>query len=167
MTSANPPQPVASRIAALNLNAHPEGGFFREIHRSGHWVRSPVHGAPRAAFTQILYLLPGSEVSRLHRVVHEEMWQFHEGSPLVLFTAAPNGSRPSIRRLGDPATPCWQALVPAGWWQGAWCEGSFSLCGCTVAPGFEFSDFQLAKPEDDVVKSLDLDNAPWLRILPG
>lgn len=128
-------------IAALGLQAHPEGGWYREIHRSN----APDGG--RSPVTSIYYLLKQGERSHWHRVDAVEIWHWHAGASLELSISA-DGRR--IERhvlgmaLGEGARP--QIAVPEHAWQSARSLGAFSLIGCTVAPGFEFAGFELAPP---------------------
>jgi predicted cupin superfamily sugar epimerase len=140
---------VAERwIRALELSPHPEGGFFRET-----WRASEVAGAaalpgrfagPRAFGTAILYLLPAGARSRLHRLRADEVWHFHDGGPLHLHLLTPGKGHERIvlgRELerGERV----QAVVPHGTWFGAEAPGEPALAGCTLAPGFDYSDFEL------------------------
>ena len=131
----------ADIIRLLGLEPHPEGGHYRET-----W-RAPEPAGSRAVGTAIYYLLEAGEVSRWHRIDADEMWHWYSGSPIAL-TISPDGRTSESLRLGpDLATgerP--QILVPAGAWQSAKSLGSWTLAGCTVAPGFEFQHFQLASP---------------------
>lgn len=128
-------------IAALGLQRHPEGGWYREIHRSD--------AAPgeRAAVTSIYYLLKASERSHWHRVDAEEIWHFHAGAALELSISA-DGTQSATFRLGmnlaQGERP--QMVVPKGHWQSAQSSGDFTLVGCAVAPGFDFAGFELAPP---------------------
>ena len=129
-------------IRELSLAPHPEGGFFRETFRDG----APA-GAGRAASTAIYYLLPQGEISQWHRVDAAEIWHFYAGVPLELCLSE-DGLEASRQRLGPDlaAGQRPQLVAPAGWWQSARSLGAWTLVGCTVAPGFEFSRFELAKP---------------------
>jgi predicted cupin superfamily sugar epimerase len=135
---------VAEIVASLHLAPHPEGGFYRETARD---VRAD---GGRGAFTAIYYLLPGGERSAWHRVRDAaEVWHHYAGAPLELSIAAEgDGGQGTIRLLllGDDLArgeqP--QALVPAGAWQCARSLGDWTLAGCTVAPAFEFSSFEIA-----------------------
>jgi hypothetical protein len=126
-------------IAALGLKPHPEGGWFRET-----W-RAPAEPGARAAGTAIYYLLEADQFSHWHRVDAAEVWHFYAGAPLSL-TVSPNGHDAEARILGPEvlAGQAPQIVVPAGWWQCATSLGAFTLVGCTVAPGFEFSGFEMA-----------------------
>lgn len=131
-------------IHLLDLQPHPEGGFYRRVHGSDSRVLRLADQIERRALTTIYYLLPEGSISRWHRVVSDEAWHFYEGAPLELFSFAADGSKPSIHRLGPlefDAMPV--HVVPAGWWQAARSLGGYSLVGCTVGPGFEFEDFTL------------------------
>ncbi|MFL5494897.1 MAG: cupin domain-containing protein [Gemmatimonadales bacterium] len=121
-------------VRRLGLRPHPEGGFYGETFRSPVTVQLP-DGRVRSASTAIHYLLPAGAWSTWHRVAADEVWHHYDGAPLHLY------------RLGvghvtlDRATP--QAVVPAGIWQAAEPEAGAVLSGCTVAPGFEFADFEI------------------------
>jgi predicted cupin superfamily sugar epimerase len=125
-------------IRLLELKPHPEGGHFRETFRDPR----PADGG-RAASTAIYFLLARGERAHWHRVDAAEAWHWYAGSPLTLWI-----DRTSIR-LGPDLTagerP--QAVVPAYAWQAAESTGDWTLCGCTVAPGFEFSGFELASKD--------------------
>lgn len=126
----------------LDLAPHPEGGFYRET------FRDSVHTASgRAASTAIYYLLPAGQVSAWHRVDAAEIWHWHAGAPLELSLYEDGGSH-KVLRLGPDlmAGERPQGVVPAGVWQSARSLGSWTLVGCTVAPGFEFAHFELAAP---------------------
>lgn len=130
-------------IARLGLERHPEGGFYRETYRS---PARMGEGDPRAVCTAIVYLLEGGDFSALHRIRSDEMWHFHDGAPLRLHLLGPQGRYRTVllgRDVSAGHLP--QAVVPAGVWFGATVEDprSFSLVGCTVAPGFEFEDLQI------------------------
>ena len=126
-------------IAALGLQAHPEGGWFAEIHR-----HAPPGGG-RGAVTSIYYLLKAGERSHWHRIDADEIWHFHLGDALEMSLSADGRTQQSCvlgADIGAGHRP--QAIVPARHWQAARSLGRFSLCGCTVAPAFEFSGFELA-----------------------
>ncbi len=129
-------------IAKLGLQAHPEGGWYRQT-----WVGPLVAG--RASGTAILFLLQAGERSHWHRVDADEIWLWHAGAPLILsigvVVAAEHRLGPYV--LGGEVV---QAVVPAGWWQAARSLGDWSLVSCTVSPGFRFEGFELAPPEWDL-----------------
>lgn len=143
---------VQRRIAALDLRPHPEGGYYRETYRSPEQL--PVEALParyagsRSFCTAILYLLPRGEFSAWHRLRSDELWHFHDGCPLLLHSLAPDGQLVTVL-LGTSSeySEVPQACVPAGWWFAAEPsdQGAYSLVGATVAPGFEFDDFELAE----------------------
>jgi hypothetical protein len=121
-------------IRLLDLKPHPEGGHFRETFRDAH----PAGG--RAASTAIYFLLRRGERSHWHRVDAAEAWHWYAGSALILQIET------SSIRLGPDlaAGERPQAVVPAHAWQAAETTGEWTLCGCTVAPGFDFQGFELA-----------------------
>ena len=141
-------------IEALGLQPHPEGGYFAETHRSSESFAAPHlparFGGPRAHSTAIYYLLEAGQFSAFHRIKSDEVWHFYDGGPLDLFDLQPDGKL-LVHRLGrDPARgqrP--QAMVPAGRWFAARpATGTeFALVGCTVAPGFDFADFEMARAD--------------------
>jgi len=124
-------------IRLLDLKPHPEGGHFRETFRDA--------GVGRAASTAIYYLLKRGERSHWHRIDAAEVWHWYAGAPLALQIAAEPGRIARITLGSDLAAgqrP--QAMVPAQAWQAAQTRGDWTLCGCTVAPGFDFAGFELA-----------------------
>ncbi len=142
---------VREIVERLGLERHTEGGWFREMYNAPLSVRHPsvpdAGDATRPAGTAIYYLLPADEVSSLHRVTRsDELWHLYAGDPLELHLIHADGSY-EVRRLasdlkvGEPV-----AVVEAGCWQAARVAdgGAWSLCGCTVAPGFTYADFELA-----------------------
>lgn len=145
---------VEPLIRRYGLEPHPEGGWYREVHRSGELV-SRLDGHRRAALTTILFLLPQGEISRWHRVAcADESWHHAGGAPLELLALPPEGGAPRRQRLSavpsepgglpeELVTPL--AVVPAGWWQAARSLGAWSLVSCCVGPGFEFADFTLLR----------------------
>jgi predicted cupin superfamily sugar epimerase len=132
---------AADVIRALDLKPHPEGGHYRETFRDAKLIGG------RAASTAILFLLARGEKSHWHRIDAVEVWHFHAGAPLELKIV--DGAKEAMIRLGADirADEVPQAVVPAHAWQAAECLGDWSLVGCTVSPGFEFSGFEMA-PKD-------------------
>jgi predicted cupin superfamily sugar epimerase len=132
---------AADVIALLHLQPHPERGHFRETFRD-----AGKDAGARAASTAIYYLLAAGEISHWHRVDAAEVWHWYAGAALELSVAAADG-RVTRVRLGSAfaAGERPQAVVPAGCWQSARSLGDWTLAGCTVAPGFEFAGFELAK----------------------
>ncbi|MGB3487480.1 MAG: cupin domain-containing protein [Xanthobacteraceae bacterium] len=139
---AQTPRPTAAEIVArLDLKPHPEGGHFRETFRDS---RCDAQG--RAASTAIYFLLARGERSHWHRIDAVETWHFYAGDPLRLEIADDSGFR--VVQLGPDiiADEQPQGIVPPHAWQAAESMGDWTLVGCTVAPGFEFAQFELAPP---------------------
>jgi len=124
-------------IKKYKLVPHPEGGYFNEIYQSNLHLESPVTGEKRPAVTHIYFLLLRGQISRFHRVVHDELWHFYEGAPLSLILY--DGDKIKKERIGPGKN--YMAVVPGNVWQAAESTGQYSLVGCTVAPGFDFADF--------------------------
>lgn len=135
---------AAHLIERLDLKAHPEGGFFREVFRSAASVAPADERGSRSALTTIYYLLDQAAHSRWHRVSSDEVWHFYEGDPLELFCIAPDLSmleRTVLGPISEVSRPV--HVIPASAWQAARSLGSYTLAGCSVAPGFDFADFEL------------------------
>ncbi|HET7545445.1 MAG TPA: cupin domain-containing protein [Polyangiaceae bacterium] len=132
-------------IAWLGLAPHPEGGFFRETFRASASVTAPFAAVTRAASTAIYFLLRAGEFSAFHSVRSDEVWHHYLGASLELHTIDRAGMHRRVElgsELERGQTPQW--VVPAGTLQAARVIGAgFSLCGCTVAPGFDFADFDM------------------------
>lgn len=134
-------------IRLLNLEPHPEGGAFAEVYRSAMLVQHPdANNANRAAMTAIYFLLRRGEFSAFHRVRSDESWHLYAGGPLELHLVSPDGAA-ERRVLGNnfAAGERPQTVVPAGWLQAARPAQNADdcLCGCVVAPGFDFLDFEM------------------------
>lgn len=129
-------------IATLGLKPHPEGGHYRET------FRDPREIEGRSVGTAIYYLLDVGEVSAWHRVDAAEIWHWYAGAPMVI-TMSGNGHDAEAHHLGPDILrrqrP--QLVVPAGHWQTAASLGTWTLVGCTVSPGFDFTGFEMAPPD--------------------
>lgn len=129
---------AADIIAHFDMKPHPEGGYYNQTFRD-----------ENNESTAIYYLLEVGDCSHWHRVHGSaEVWHHYAGGPLAL-TLSPNGHDAEAHRLGKNITmgekP--QIVVPAGWWQTAESLGVWTLVGCTVAPGFDFANFEMAPPD--------------------
>lgn len=138
-------------IQHLQLTAHPEGGYFREVYRSGD--KMAPEGLPsrytssRSAGTSIYFLLRGGEFSAFHRIKSDEIWHFHTGTSATIYIIDPEGRlKESVIGPEIEAGEQFQVVIPYGHWFAARVNdpGGFILVGCTVSPGFEFEDFELA-----------------------
>jgi uncharacterized protein len=135
-------------IARLGLQPHPERGHFVETYRAGLTVDVLPHGAPRAASTAIYFLISReAPTTYLHRLLSDEIFHFYEGGPLDVLLLPPDGPG-EVRRLGTDlaAGERPQIVIPAGTWFAAELADGAAHClfGCTVSPGFDFADFELA-----------------------
>jgi predicted cupin superfamily sugar epimerase len=135
---------VENLIQKLGLEPHPEGGFFKETYRSEEMIMT-AHGE-RHLSTAIYFLLTKNNFSAFHRIRSDETWHFHEGDPLVIHEIKPNGEY-LAHRLGHiekGAIP--QLTIQSNSWFASELDegGSYGLVSCTVSPGFDFRDFELA-----------------------
>lgn len=144
----NQPMRAQELIDALGMKPHPERGFYAETYRAAGRVMAPSHAGERLASTAIYFLVTASEpITSLHRLKSDEVFHLYEGGPLDILRLYADG-RWDVARLGlDLAAgerP--QVVVPAGTWFGTELAAGAPHClvGCTVAPGFEFADFELA-----------------------
>ncbi len=138
-------------IDRLQLTAHVEGGAFREIYRSD--LVLPRQDLPaafngdRSASTSIYFLLAKGQFSAFHRIAADEVWHFYYGDPLLVHEITPDGQLTTHRLGSNPENgESFQTVVKAGsWFASLPSPGSeYGLVGCTVAPGFDFADFELA-----------------------
>ncbi|MCP4573104.1 MAG: cupin domain-containing protein [bacterium] len=138
---------VSPFAKALGLAPHAEGGWYRETWRSSLTVETPR--GPRSAGTSIVYLLEGGEFCRLHRLFFDEVWHWHGGGALLVHMLQPEGVATGVL---DAARP--QFVVPGGTWFAAEpaAGASHVLAGCTLAPGYEAADFELAIREELLVE---------------
>lgn len=142
-------------ITGLGLSGHPEGGWFRETYRGSESIRrehlpSRFDG-DRSFSTLIYYLLESGDFSAFHRIRQDEAWHYYAGSALTIFLIDPQGSLHEWKLgldLSRGELP--QRVVPAGWYFAAALEepAGYALTGCSVAPGFDFSDFELPSREE-------------------
>ncbi len=142
-------------IAHLGLNKHPEGGYFKEVFRSDEILSKKSlpgrYTSFRSVSSSIYYLLKSEEYSSFHRLKSDEIWHFYSGSPINVYIISPLGKL-KIHTCGPFAERgnVFQLLIPKENWFAAKVaeETSYSLVGCTVAPGFDFEDFELSKQEE-------------------
>ncbi len=136
-------------INHLDLSPHPEGGYYRATYKSDLTiVRSALpssYQGDRSASTAIYFLLDEGNFSAFHRIASDEVWHFYTGSSLVVYVIDPEGNYSELH-LGAGSDEVFQAVVKAGCWFASRVKdgAGFALVGCTVAPGFDFADFELA-----------------------
>jgi len=121
-------------IDTLQLQPHPEGGWYRQVYKSADRVTRQSDGADRTALTTIYFLLVEGTSSAWHRVDSDEVWHFYEGDPLELLLKTSSVVIDANNRVH---------VIPAREWQAARPLGAYTLVGCTVGPGFEFEDFEM------------------------
>ena len=127
-------------IKFLQLKPHPEGGWYKQT-----WKSEDTH-LGRASGTSIYFLLKAGEISHWHKIDSAEIWHYYDGSPLILRTAGESNNRIETKILGPDLAKSHspQLIVNKNLWQSAETTGDYTLVGCTVSPGFEFSKFILA-----------------------
>lgn len=146
-------------VSRYGMQPHPEGGFYKETYRSPEFILKDHlprrFGGERRFSTAIFFLLTADSFSAFHKIKSDELWHFYEGGSLLLHILHING-RYELIRMGKKisAGEVFQAMAPAGSWFAAECAGGseFSFVGCTVSPGFEFADFELAVADDLIKK---------------
>ena len=147
---------TAEQIAKqLGLLPHPEGGYYKEMYRSEELISKDAlkgdFSGDRNCCTAIYFLLTSDNFSAFHRIKQDEIWHFYGGSTLLVHVIDQEGNYTCIRvGMNLEAGEVPQFIVPAGCWFASSVaeEDSYSFVGCTVAPGFDFADFELAKCED-------------------
>ncbi len=142
-----------SLIDYLGLQPHPEGGWYRENYRSDDEIPEiglpERYGGKRSFCTAIYFMLEKSDFSAFHRVKSDEIWHHYAGSAVTIHQISSTGEYSSVQLGSDiESGQQFQFTVPAGRWFAAEIStGAFSLVGCTVAPGFDFADFEMAERE--------------------
>lgn len=135
-------------IESLKLKPHPEGGFYREMHRSEKLIKDINTLEEKSSYTTIYYLLSGSDFSAWHRIQSDESWFYHLGCDLLVYYFDKNKALQTIQ-VGMESMNL-QSTIPANTWFASkpMSEHSFCLVSCAVAPGFLFSEFEIARRED-------------------
>lgn len=147
-------QPAQFWIDHLRLAAHPEGGFYKETYRAKESIGVKAlpdrFSGSRSFSTAIFFLLRSQDRSVFHRIKSDELWHYHAGTSLAIYLLTDSGL--IVHKLGpDPGQgEALQVIVPANCWFGAKVlqPDSYTLAGCTVAPGFDYEDFEIAKRDD-------------------
>jgi len=139
---------AAHWIKRLMLQPHPEGGWYREVFRSDNQVIRLNEQAAKQACTSIYYLLENDDFSGFHRIASDELWYFHKGAPLLIHVIDRDGFY-SAHKLSDTSTGSLSIVIKADLWFAAEIPSKmgFALVSCAVAPGFEFSEFEMADKE--------------------
>lgn len=142
-------------INKLNLQKHPEGGYFCEVYRSEEEIKQESlpsrYSGARNHSTSIYFLLTSDEFSAFHRIKSDETWHFYYGKAVTIHMIDEKGNYSSIRLGSNPESEeVFQFTIPHGTWFAASVEepDSYVLVGCTVSPGFHFDDFELGKREE-------------------
>ncbi|MDN5285013.1 MAG: hypothetical protein JWR38_1287 [Mucilaginibacter sp.] len=139
-------QDVAYWIKHLNLQPHPEGGYYKEVFRSEQEISRKSSADFKQACTSIYYLLEGADYSGFHRLASDEIWYFHKGAPLNIHVIDVHGSY-FKHELSDSGNGNLSVAILAGSWFAAEipAKNGFTLVSCAVAPGFDFNEFEMAK----------------------
>jgi len=147
---------VEELVRTLDMQPHPEGGWFREVFRAATAVEPADGRGGRSGLTAIYFLMAGGQHSAWHRVESDEVWIHFEGAGVRLWTFDPADGAPRaeiLGPLGDGAEP--QRFVGAGIWQAAEPLGEYSLTGAAVGPGFDFADFRLLDADQAARRRLE------------
>lgn len=144
---------IKELTTSLNLQSHPEGGYYTEVYRSEGIIETEEDFFPdgRHYSTSIYYLLGSKDQSHFHRIKSDEIWHHYEGSSITIHLLSKLGDYRVLhlgKNLENGQTP--QRVVPAGYWFGVTIDEpeSYALCGCTVSPGFDFEDFEMADRDE-------------------
>lgn len=143
---------IQGLVDYYQMSRHPEGGYYKEVYRSSETLSTQSlpdrYGGTRSLGTSIYFLLPGEERSVFHRIKSDEIWHYYSGDSLYLITINPQGELNEIW-LGPQTDKgqVFQWVIPQGWWMGSICSNpqGYTLVGCTVSPGFDFDDFEIAQ----------------------
>jgi uncharacterized protein len=154
---------VDALIKKYSLQKHPEGGFFAETYRSATSVISPVNGCERASMTDIYFLLSKNEISRFHKVDHDEVWHFYEGDPLKIVRF--DGKNVSEYIIGLNCEDGYKVVIEDGAYQAAVPMGDYALVGCTVAPGFDFADFSFMADNASVEQDFRVNHPDYVSLI--
>jgi predicted cupin superfamily sugar epimerase len=135
-------------IQHLQLQQHIEGGWYKEVYKASQTITLPGSNREKTAATHIYFLLQQQEFSALHRIAADELWHFYAGTALTVYEITISGELIKHTLGNNPANnETHFCVIKAGSWFGAKTtgEGDYALVGCTVAPGFDFADFELAE----------------------
>lgn len=139
---------AAELVKFYQMLPHPEGGYYKETYRSLETTQTPR--GERSVATGIYYLLEAGQSSSLHRIKSDEMWHFYAGDPLIVYEKSGDGLiKETVLGSDFMRGHLSQYVVPAGAWFGAYLpkDSQYAFVGCTVSPGFDFSDFELASKD--------------------
>lgn len=140
-------------VEKLELLPHPEGGYFKELYRSSEDIKQdslPIRFTGNRSFsTSIYFLLEKNQKSAFHRIKSDELWHFYDGEPATIFVIDDSGKLTEYKIGLSPEDNIFpQVIIPANCWFAAESNGNFTLAGCTVSPGFDFEDFEMASREN-------------------
>jgi len=159
MTNRNKNHDADYWIEKLSLSPHPEGGYFNETFAASDIINTDNlqrdYKGSRKAYTAIYFLLKSGQISRLHRLKSDELWNYHSGSSVTIYLIDPDGKYREEKLGPNPDNgESFQIIIKAGCWFGATVDKSdtYSLIGCFVSPGFEYIDFELAEREELIKK---------------
>lgn len=144
-------------IQKLQLKKHPEGGYYREVYRAAEmfYIDAPPKALKRNASTSIYFLLEGKQVSKFHKLKSDEQWHFYDGNPIRLYVIDDKGKLSEYLLGGNLANgETFQLTIKKNNWFAAELinKRGYALIGCTVSPGFDFTDFELANRDELIDK---------------
>ncbi len=157
-------------IDRYQLQSHPEGGYYLQTYCSTEAIQKEAlpdrFKGSRFFSTAIYFLLEGTQISAFHRIQSDELWHFYTGTGLDIYVIHPGGRGELLKLGNDPANGySFQHVVPAGCWFASRpvSKHGFSFVGCTVSPGFDFADFELAK-KPELLREYP-QHEEWIRML--
>lgn len=153
-----------SVIQAFNLKPHPEGGFFRELYRSTQNVHSSPVDGERSALTHIYFLLRKGDISRFHKVEHDEIWNVYEGAPIKLVHFDSEAGTLQEEIIGHGCEN-YCTVIERKKYQAAESTGEYTLVGCSVGPGFDFKDFAFIDGGSDQAEFIKKNYPDYQRFL--
>jgi predicted cupin superfamily sugar epimerase len=137
-------------IEQLHLLPHPEGGYYKETYRCQEEIEANGFEGKRNTSTAIYFLLEGKNKSHFHRILSDEIWFFHEGDTLEILVLRNDSVECLLLGKDIAQGEAWQVVIPAGVWFAARLKDQqgYALVSCTVAPGFDFRDFELGRKKE-------------------
>jgi predicted cupin superfamily sugar epimerase len=146
-------QEIERLLNKFNMKPHPEGGYFGAGYRSSEFIRKDClpkrYNSPRNLYSSIYFMVTPENPSCFHRLNTDEIWHFYSGDPIQLHLIWDKGRYTKVVLSNEAGQEKFQTLIKRGTWMAATTEGpnGYGMAGCTLGPGFEYTDFELADPK--------------------